>query len=307
MHKPSISQLVYKTIFPRPRPSDPNSLPAHITRNIVPEVRIETQNFYGPLDCIEAQYPGLNYTFAPHRRRLSRFPHHKKLFRVFDELGLTDNEILSLCVWEGTKSAKDKYERDAGRPIRDTTIDGIAVAEPATTRPIAYFSDDYDWHSSTGRTTRLAAHRPDTLTDDQMSDEDEIDTHTSVGVHLNEELRRAADARARGEPAVFDEQFEEWMKEALERSEMSPDAVMQSIQQGRPFLVSQSQAQGQSLSATPLTASSSSTSAPVLTQTSSRSRSSNPHLVNEGLHGMVHNLQAVSAQMGADRAAETAR
>ena len=300
MHKPSISQLVYKTIYPRPRATDPNSLSAHITRNIVPEVRIETQTFYGPLDCIEAQYPGLNYTFAPHRRRLSRFPHHKKLFKAFDELGLTHNEILSLCVWEGTKSAKDKYERDAGRPIRDTTIDGVAAAEPVTTRPVAYFSDDYDWHSSTGRTTRLETQRPDTITDDQMSDEDEIDTHTSVGVHLNQELRRAADARARGEPAIFDEQFEEWMKEALERSEMNPDTVMQSIQQGRPFLVNQSQSQ--SLSTTPLMASSTSSAVATLAQTGSRVQSSNPHIVNQ-FHSTLHNLQAMSAQMNADSAA----
>lgn len=301
MHKPSISGLVYKTIFPRPRSTDPNSLSAHITRNIVPEVRIETQTFYGPLDCIEAQYPGLDYTFAPRRRRLSRFPHHKKLFKAFDELGLTSSEILALCVWEGTKSAKDKYERDAGRPIRDTTIDGIPQAEYIVTRPIAYFSDDYEWQSSTGRTTRIENIHHETIDEGQMTDEDEIDTHNSVGVQLNQELRRAADARARGEPAIFDEQFEEWMKEALERSEMSPDAVMQSIQQGRPFLVNQNQSQSQSFSATPLTASTSS-AGPPLPQTSSRVQPSNSPVVNQ-LHSTLHNLRAMSAQMNADSAA----
>lgn len=301
MHKPSISQLVYKTIYPRPRSTDPNSLSAHITRNIVPEVRVETQTFYGPLDCIEAQYPGLDYTFAPHRRRLSRFAHHKKLFKVFDELRLTDNEILSLCIWEGTKSAKDKYERDAGRPIRDTTLDGIPPAPYINTRPISYFSDDYEWQTSTGRTTRLDNQRPETIDEDQMTDEEEIDTHNSVGVQLNQELRRAADARARGEPAIFDEQFEEWMKEALERSEMSPDAVMQSIQQGRPFLVDQNQRQSQSFSAMPLTASATSAASP-LAQTSSRVQSTNPHIVSQ-FHSTLHNLQAMSAQMNADSAA----
>ena len=301
MHKPSISGLVYKTLYPRPRSTDPNSLSAHITRNIVPEVRIETQTFYGLLDCIEAQYPGLDYTHLPHRRRLSRFPHHKKLFKVFDELRLTDSEILALCVWEGTRSAKEKYERDAGRPIRDTTIDGVAAAEPVTTRPRAYFPDDYEWQPSTGRTTRLEETHPVTITDDEMSDEDEIDTHTSVGVQLNQELRRAADARARGEPAILDEQFEEWMKEALERSELSPDAVMQSIQQRRPFLVNQSQNQGQSLSATPLTGSSNNVR-PTLAQTSSRVQSSNPHIVDQ-FHSTLQNLQAMSAQMTADSAA----
>jgi hypothetical protein len=299
MHKPSISQLVYKTIYPRPRSTDPNSLSAHITRNIVPEVRIETQNFYGPLDCIEAQYPGLDYTTGPHRIRLSRFPHHKKLFKAFDELNLTDSEILSLCVWEGTKSAKDKYERDAGRPIRDTTLDGILPAPYINTRPIAYFSDDYDWQPSTGRTTRLETQRPEPIDEDQMTDDEEIDTHNSVGIPLNQELRRAADARARGETVIFDPQFDEWMKEALERNDMSPDAVMQSIQQGRPFLVNQNQSQ--SFSATPLNASATSPE-PSLAQTSSRVQSSNPHIVNQ-FHNTLHNLQAMSAQISADTAA----
>jgi hypothetical protein len=301
MHKPNIGQLVYKTIYPRPRSTDPVHILAHITRNIVPEVRVEVQTYYGPLDCIEAQYPGLDYTFAPHRRRLSRFQHHRKLFKVFDELRLTDNEILSLCTWEGTKSAKDKYERDAGRPIRDTTTDGFSQAQYINTEPISYFSDEYEWQTSTGRTTRLDSRRPETIDEDQMTDEEEIDTHNSVGVQLNQELRRAADARARGEPAIFDEQFEEWMKEALERSQMSPDAVMQSIQQGRPFLVDQNQRQSHSFSATPLTTSTTST-APSLAQTGSRVQSSNPHIVSQ-FHSTLHNLQAMSAQMNADSAA----
>lgn len=302
MHKPSITGLVYKTLYPRPRSTDPSSLSAHITRNIVPEVRIETQTFYGLLDCIEAQYPGLDYTHLPHRRRLSRFPHHKRLFKVFDELRLTDSEILALCVWEGTRSAKEKYERDAGKPIRDTTVDGVAPAEPVTTRPRAYFPDDYDWQPSTGRTTRLDETHPDI--EDQMSDEDEIDTHTSVGVQLNQELRRAAEARARGEPATLNGDFEEWMKETLERSELSPDAVMQSIQQRRPLLVNGSQNQGQSLSATPLTGSTSSVG-PTVAQTATRAASSNPHIVDQ-FHSTLHNLQAMSAQMTADSAALSA-
>lgn len=301
MHKPHIGTLVYRAIYPRPRSTDPVSLLAHITRNIVPEVRVEVQGYYGPLDCIEAQYPGLDYTYAPHRRRLGRFAHHRKLFKVFDELRLTDSEILSLCTWEGTKSAKEKYERDAGRPIRDTTTDGFPQAQYIIAEPISYFNDDYEWQTSTGRTTRLGTQHPEAIDDDQMTDEEEIDTHNSVGVSLNQELRRAADARARGEPAIFDEQFEEWMKEALERSQMSPDAVMQSIQQGRPFLVDQNQRQSQSFGATPITASMTGT-APSLAQTSSRVQSSNPHIVSQ-FHSTLHNLQAMSAQMNADSAA----
>ena len=63
MHKPSIAQIVYNTTFPRPKPADPPSFSVHITRNLVPEVRVETAAFYGSLDSIEAQYPGLDYSW----------------------------------------------------------------------------------------------------------------------------------------------------------------------------------------------------------------------------------------------------
>ena len=130
MHMPSLSQLVYNTTFPRPRTSDPASFAAHITRNLVPEVRIETSTFYGSLDCIEAQYPGLDYSYGPHRMRLGRFPWHRRLFRVFDELRLTEAEISSLCRWEGTKSARERYEKEEGVKVQDTTANGVRPASP---------------------------------------------------------------------------------------------------------------------------------------------------------------------------------
>jgi hypothetical protein len=79
--------------------------------------------------------------------------------------------------------------------------------------------------------------------DEEMTDKEEIDPH-------KQELRRAADARARGEPAIYEEVFED--RGALEKSDLSYDAVMRSIQQGRPFLDNQNQSQ--SFSATPLNA-----------------------------------------------------
>jgi hypothetical protein len=242
MHKPSISILVYRTLFPRPRQGDPSTFSAHINRNLVPEVRIETANFYGALDCIEAQYPGLDYSHVPHRRRLSRFPWHKKLFRAFDELGLTRDEILSLCQWEGTKSAKDKYETDVGRVIRDTTMDGIAPADERR-RPIAHPHPRLrGWQAAAGLTL---AHPP--LEDgiegeaDQESDGDNDNLSTSRHDALNARLRSAAEARARAEgTAVPNEQWEQWLKEAMERNEFGVDGMLEAIRQGRPFQISPS-------------------------------------------------------------------
>ncbi|RJE23827.1 hypothetical protein PHISCL_03858 [Aspergillus sclerotialis] len=127
MIKPPLAQIVYSVLFPRPTPRDPGSFAAFITRDLVPEVRLETATFYGSLDCLEAQYPGLDYTYPPHRMRLSRYPWHCRLFKVFDALKLTDNEISSLCRWEGTKSARERYEKEEGVTVHDTTAAGVAV------------------------------------------------------------------------------------------------------------------------------------------------------------------------------------
>ena len=128
MHRKNpISVLVYNALFPNPSPSDPPSFSAHLSKNLVGEVRIETATFYGSLDTIEARYPGLNYAHAPHRKRLGRFPHHKKLFDAFDRLGLTDSEIQGFCRWEGTLWARERYERDEGVKVRDTT--GMEIGE----------------------------------------------------------------------------------------------------------------------------------------------------------------------------------
>ncbi|CAA9966896.1 hypothetical protein P3342_013276 [Pyrenophora teres f. teres] len=122
MHRKNpISVLVYNTLFPTPSPTDPPSFSAHLSKNLVGEVRIETANFYGSLDTIEARYPGLNYAFQPHRKRLGRFPHHKRLFDAFDRLGLTEAEIQGFCRWEGTLWARERYERDEGVRVVDTT------------------------------------------------------------------------------------------------------------------------------------------------------------------------------------------
>ena len=120
-----IAHLLYNYLFPHPTTNDPVSFSAHLARNLVPEVRIEVATFYGDLNSAEARYPGLNYCHPPHRMRLGRFRRHKRLFEAFDELGLTYNEIQDFCCWEGTKWARERYEKDEGIKVHDTTGDEI--------------------------------------------------------------------------------------------------------------------------------------------------------------------------------------
>ncbi|KAK5192513.1 hypothetical protein LTR96_007141 [Exophiala xenobiotica] len=140
MRKPSIPDLVYQRTFPKPKQGDPGSFYAHIHRYIVSEIRIEVQTYFGTIDTLEAQYPGLDYTYPPHRHRLSRHAWHRRLFRVFDELGLTNDEILSLCQWEGTRAAKERYECEAQTEVK-TTIGADIPAAPRGNGPRALWED----------------------------------------------------------------------------------------------------------------------------------------------------------------------
>lgn len=223
MRKPSISQLVYNTLFPKPRANDPTNFASHITRNLVPEVRVETSTFYGTLDCIEAQYPGLDYSFPPHRMRLNRFYHHRKLFLAFDILGLTEDEIASLCRWEGTRSAKERYEREEGIQVKDTTTDGIMISPPH--RPAVALVHRWQEEEKPVYARQIAledildprnsdlAHGEVTV--EEESSDDELEE--SVGLSLNRHLREATAARERGSNVPFDDDWEQWFKDAIDR------------------------------------------------------------------------------------------
>jgi len=121
-----IAHLLYSQLYPNPQPSDPPSFSAHLARNLVPEVRIEVATYYGDLSSTESRYPGLNYCYAPHRMRLGRFKHHRRLFQAFEKVGLTEQEVQEFCCWEGTRWARERYERDEGVRVVDTTGDDIA-------------------------------------------------------------------------------------------------------------------------------------------------------------------------------------
>lgn len=227
MHKPAIAPLVFSRLFPTPKSNDPTNFQSYITRNLVPEVRSETVCFYGPIDCLEAQYPGLDYANSAHRVRLGRFSCHRKLFRVFDELRLSNHEIQTLCRWEGTRWARERYEKDEGVIIRDTTWDDIDLAAHSGST-----ASKTDARSSHGleeeETTQMSEEEVESEdeSEDHNSDPDEVDApedesedelQDSIGVELNHRLLLATAARARGEDAVLDPDWEQWLKEAAER------------------------------------------------------------------------------------------
>ena len=173
-----VDDLLYAQLYPRPRTTDPQSFHVFLHRHLIPEVREETQSFYGHLDTQEAKYPGLDYTHRTHRIRLSRWPWHRRLFRAFDALGLTHGEVARLARWEGTLWAKQKFEKDAGVTIRDTIDDELAG--------------------------------------------DSDSEFESVGVDLNTRLRDRASRREAGEPVVvLDEEWEQWLKDAIESGELA--------------------------------------------------------------------------------------
>ena len=229
MKKPRIEELVMSRLFPQKKDIDPGDWQTHIRRSLVQEVRMETVCFYGPFDCLEAQYPGLDYAKPAHRLRLNRFPSHRKLFRVFDELRLTEHEIQRLCKWEGTRWAMETYEANNRLKIKDTTWNGVHdfrnkrptvtvapgwIEEPTATEPGETSDNEIE---SEGEDEEMRdSDEGDELTEEESEDE----LQRSVGVDLNQRLLVATEARARGEEAIIDADWEQWLKEAAERGDL---------------------------------------------------------------------------------------
>lgn len=225
MKRPSIHEIVYHKQFPKPKQNDPPTFYYHMQRNLVPEVRVEVQTYYGALESLEAQYPGLDYTYEPHRRRLARFPWHRRLFRVFDDLRLTNEEILSICQWEGTKSAKDKYEAETGRRIRDTTADGITVVECSAPAATIDFNspEELSLETTVHTQNRSGGEQDDTVVD--HSEDEEIE---SVGVQLHDQLVAIADGVTPPEGPLL----EAWLKYMNER-DADRNTMMEAIRAGQ--------------------------------------------------------------------------
>ncbi|KAF9692100.1 hypothetical protein EKO04_010062 [Ascochyta lentis] len=244
MHRKNpISVLVYNTLFPSPLPTDPPSFSAHLSKNLVGEVRIETANFYGSLDTIEARYPGLNYAHGPHRKRLGRFPHHRRLFEAFDRLGLTESEIQGFCRWEGTLWARERYERDEGVRVVDTTGMEIGAwvdnrhSRLANRKGINVKTDIEVEIERVPATAEGAGEPRHTAADTEMADtesedsEDDAQDHldASVGFELNARLLHAAALRDQGANVPMDPEWEAYLKEAQERGELNIDATREAL------------------------------------------------------------------------------
>ncbi len=239
LRKQPISTLLYDHLFPNPRPEDPTSFSAHLAKNLVPEVRIETATFYGSLDTVEARYPGLNYSHPPHRKRLGRFQHHARLFRAFDALDLTESEIAGFCRWEGTLWARQRYEKDEGVVVEDTTGKTIPHwVDPRRSRK--HQSHKNRTHHQqprlsqhqpqpqpqldafTGVEVRIALSRAAALADPEIKDgDDDVDVRRSVGFELNQRLFAAAAAREQGAGVPMDSEYEQWLKDIAERGALN--------------------------------------------------------------------------------------
>ncbi|KAI1261422.1 hypothetical protein F5Y18DRAFT_204227 [Xylariaceae sp. FL1019] len=215
----SVDQLVYEFMFPKPRANDVQNFQSLLHRHLILEVRQEVHSFYGHLDTQEAKYPGLDYCHPIHRIRLTRWPWHRRLFRAFDGLRLTNAEIWGLTKWEGTRWAKERFERDSGTVIRDTASDDIA-----------------DWVEPEDRVSSDAATviapEPEDCGDEEMQgeideeegeeeeDEDEDDGFESVGFALNERLRQRAARNEAGQISEpYEEEWEQWLKNAIDSGE----------------------------------------------------------------------------------------
>ncbi|KAK3187159.1 hypothetical protein K4F52_004062 [Lecanicillium sp. MT-2017a] len=251
-----IDEVVFDHMFPRPKAGEPQTFQALLQRNLIPEVRQETHSFYGHLDTQEAKYPGLDYAHPTHRMRLSRWPWHRRLFRAFDALRLTNSEIANLTKWEGTKWAKEKYEKEQGVVIRDTTADGFPDVDeppswrrspsgsvsppryrfnsPATTTTSATSASRSGVNTPTSSTVAPVRREPVRDDEAERSDEEDVDEVQedqeeedeeeveSVGVQLNERLRTQAARRDAGDAsAVLDEEWEQWLKTAIESGELA--------------------------------------------------------------------------------------
>ncbi|KAF2100573.1 hypothetical protein NA57DRAFT_54652 [Rhizodiscina lignyota] len=258
-----VADRLYTHLFPRPGPSDPPNFNAHLNMNLVAEVRIETQRFYGGLETVEARYPGLNYTHPPHIKRLSYFPHHARLFQTFKELGLTHNEILTLCRWEGTLWARQRYEKDEGVKVEDTTGTEIKPWQPQikkeveveqkvagrrTSRPVVRRSHTSSQRVQQQNAASIASQSTPlvqvttqevpapTASDVEMRDEPDAASSqgstegsapTALPTDAFQRMQALARLRAQGESIdAMDPDFEQYLKDTAEASTSSSQGML---------------------------------------------------------------------------------
>ena len=246
MKKPEIWKLVLGRLLPAKSDFSYNDWRTYTNRYLIPEIHTEILRFYGDNSSPEALHPGLDYANPAQRARLQAFPRHNQLFGVFERLRLVDSEIHALCKWEGTKYHKENFERQTRMPLRDTTWDDIQPYNKE--RPTASLGPRGSCPRSLGQMraeVALGMDVQDGYEDEDMGDseeneeeedaeeseeESEDELQQSVGVELNQRLMAATEARARGEDATLDADWEQWMKEAMERGVVPDPSHTQALQ-----------------------------------------------------------------------------
>ncbi|KAM0720576.1 hypothetical protein Q7P37_004712 [Cladosporium fusiforme] len=246
-----IAHLLYSCLYPHPTVDDPPSFSAHLAKNLVQEVRMEVQVFYGELTTIEAKYPGLDYCYGPHRMRLGRYKHHARLFAAFEALNLTYQEIQDFCCWEGTRWARERYEKDEACTIADTTGDNIPTFvdrklrkafpdEPrrgSITRKtdISVVFQDAPRSARNSRARQQAAiYVPTTADDPELEDDHMSDSASDTTASPQSE----EDREVREDNASATVEFSRARIEALERQR---DQLQAAIAQGAPLTPEQEQ------------------------------------------------------------------
>lgn len=147
---------------------------------------------------------------------------------MFDELGLTNDETLNLCQWEGTRAAKERYEREAQTEVKTTT--GLDL--PAATRGSGPRAIWEDW-SRSGSQPAPSTH--DTILEEEEDTEDKDVPEPQQGTEETSEnivglVRDAMQERLAGTSLVISEEWEEWLKDALERHSVDVDVILTAVQ-----------------------------------------------------------------------------
>lgn len=133
----SVGDQLYKLLYPRGavQPEDPGSWNAFVRSRLAREARQECRVFYGEDYGTTVLQPGLDYTDLSHRRRLSRYSGHQRLFLAMDRLDLTKWEIYNACHWDCTAYARDVAQAKLpGVKIDDDTGDDLPTWEESQAR-----------------------------------------------------------------------------------------------------------------------------------------------------------------------------
>jgi hypothetical protein len=140
---------------------------------------------------------------------------------------------LSLCNWEGTKAAKDRFEREQQTIITSTTLDGVD-SEPACGGPRGILHNSNDSSQTTPQSAQTPAGTSANNCDGvDASDEEDIDDRAGVQLDRSAPHQDVATPET-GDVAQLDAQWEQWMKDAIERNELDPETMRTFLSQGPP-------------------------------------------------------------------------